>query len=108
MISTFDVQEGDDTGIELDDANIITDQFHQKVEKGQIYKDKNLLALVMKQYAVREKCQYRVHKSCPRRSVCMFSSKKLCDTYIVYKYANILCEYGIVLVCLCFLSVILV
>ncbi|XP_016485814.1 uncharacterized protein LOC107806203 [Nicotiana tabacum] len=67
MISTFDVQEGDDTGIELDDANIITEQFHQKVEKGQIYKDKNLLALVMKYYAVREKCQYLVNKSCPRR-----------------------------------------
>ncbi|XP_070042589.1 uncharacterized protein [Nicotiana tomentosiformis] len=67
MISTFDVQEGDDTGIELDDANIITEQFHQKVEKGQIYKDKNLLALVMKHYAVREKCQYLVNKSCPRR-----------------------------------------
>ncbi|OIT08316.1 hypothetical protein A4A49_62950 [Nicotiana attenuata] len=60
MISTFDLQEADDTSIELDDANIITDQFHQKVEKGQIYKDKNLLALVMTQYAVREKCQYRV------------------------------------------------
>jgi len=86
MISTFDVQEGDDTSLELDDANIITDQFHQKVEKGQIYKDKNLLALVMKQYVVREKCQYRVNKSCPRRFVCIFSSnKKLCDTYIVYQ-----------------------
>uniref|UniRef100_A0A1U7YB98 Uncharacterized protein LOC104243083 n=1 Tax=Nicotiana sylvestris TaxID=4096 RepID=A0A1U7YB98_NICSY len=69
MITTFDVQEGDDAILELDDANIITDQFHQNVEKGQIYEDKNLLALVMKQYAVREKCQYRVHKSCPRRYI---------------------------------------
>ncbi|XP_019232695.1 PREDICTED: uncharacterized protein LOC109213357 [Nicotiana attenuata] len=69
MISTFDVQEGDDAILQLDDANIITDQFHQNVEKGQIYKDKNLLALVMKQYAVREKCQYRIHKSCPRRYI---------------------------------------
>ncbi|XP_070025065.1 uncharacterized protein [Nicotiana sylvestris] len=69
MITTFDVQEGDDAILELDDANIITDQFHQNVEKGQIYEDKNLLALVMKQYVVREKCQYRVHKSCPRRYI---------------------------------------
>ncbi|XP_070015034.1 uncharacterized protein [Nicotiana sylvestris] len=51
MITTFDVQEGDDAILELDDANIVTDQFHQNVEKGQIYEDKNLLAFVMKQYA---------------------------------------------------------
>ncbi|XP_019252753.1 PREDICTED: uncharacterized protein LOC109231547 [Nicotiana attenuata] len=69
MITTFDVQEGDDAILELDDANIITDQFHQNVEKGQIYEDKNLLALVMKHYAVRQKCQYRVHKSCQRRYI---------------------------------------
>nr|XP_016435696.1 PREDICTED: uncharacterized protein LOC107761918 [Nicotiana tabacum] len=50
MISTFDVQEGDNTSLELDVANIITDQFHQKVENKQIYKDKNMLALVMKQF----------------------------------------------------------
>ncbi|XP_070028571.1 uncharacterized protein [Nicotiana sylvestris] len=76
MITTFDVQEGDDAILELDDANIITDQFQQNVEKGQIYEDKNLLALVMKQYAVREKCQYRVHKSCPRSCL---TDKRFCS-----------------------------
>ncbi|XP_019262296.1 PREDICTED: uncharacterized protein LOC109240126 [Nicotiana attenuata] len=71
MISTFDVQEGDDAILQLDDANIITDQFHQNVEKGQIYKDKNLLALVMKQYileCVDERCTWRLKASSLRAS----------------------------------------
>ncbi|XP_070004923.1 uncharacterized protein [Nicotiana sylvestris] len=71
MITTFDVQEGDDAILELDDANIITDQFHQNVEKGQIYKDKNLLALVRKQYileCVDERCTWILKASSLRAS----------------------------------------
>ncbi|XP_019246403.1 PREDICTED: uncharacterized protein LOC109226055 [Nicotiana attenuata] len=71
MITTFDVQEGDDAILELDDANIITDQFHQNVENGQIYEDKNLLALVMKQYileCVDERCTWRLKASSLRAS----------------------------------------
>ncbi|XP_070010848.1 uncharacterized protein [Nicotiana sylvestris] len=71
MIIMFDVQERDDAILELDDANIITDQFHQNVEKGQIYEDKNLLALVMKQYileCVDERCTWRLKASSLRAS----------------------------------------
>ncbi|XP_075075671.1 uncharacterized protein LOC142162791 [Nicotiana tabacum] len=71
MITTFDVQEGDDVILELDDANIITDQFYQNVEKGQIYEDKNLLALVMKQYileCVDERSTWRLKASNLRAS----------------------------------------
>ncbi|XP_075095112.1 uncharacterized protein LOC142173424 [Nicotiana tabacum] len=56
MISTFDVQEGDDIGIELDDTNIITDQFHQKVKKWYTFE------------CVDERCTWRLKASSLRAS----------------------------------------
>lgn len=78
MISIFNVQEGDDTCTQLDDANIISDLFHQKVVKGHIYKDKNVLVLVMIEYAVRKSVNIGLINHVQKGSSAFLEVKTIC------------------------------
>ncbi|XP_075082773.1 uncharacterized protein LOC142166901 [Nicotiana tabacum] len=61
MIEFGDEEEWQDT--ESDKNTIITDPQHIDVKEGQIYKDKATIVKVMKHLAVKEKFQFKVHRS---------------------------------------------
>ncbi|XP_019252660.1 PREDICTED: uncharacterized protein LOC109231454 [Nicotiana attenuata] len=89
IIEFGDGEDWNDT--ESDENTIITDPNHIDVEKGQIYKEKATIIKVMRHLAVKEKFQFKVHRSSESK-YCLVCINNNCDWYfksLSLKKANV-------------------